>query len=130
MNEPIRLLVVDDNDAVADAFVCALAEHPGVKVVGVASDGADAVRMTLTDKPDVVLMDLRMPVMDGIRATRRIVAAGSSAKILMMTAYDDDSLVREATDAGAHGYLVKGTFISDVVAAITQVFQRQDRRSA
>ena len=114
----IRVLVVDDVLDLAESFAEALNEFEDVEVVGTAPNGVEAVRLTSTLEPDIVLMDIRMPVMDGIKATRLIARLESAAKVLMMTAYDDDSLVREAMDAGADGYLVKGTLVADTVRAI------------
>jgi DNA-binding NarL/FixJ family response regulator len=113
----IRLLLVDDAHDTAEAFAEALREH-GVDVVGMATNGAEAVRLTHALEPNVVLMDVRMPVMDGIKATRVIARMSLSPRILMMTAFDDDYLVHEAMDAGADGYLVKGTLVADIVHAV------------
>ncbi|MEX0875437.1 MAG: response regulator transcription factor [Actinomycetota bacterium] len=113
----IKVLVVDDGVETAEAFAEALREH-GIDVVATASNGSEAVTLVHALRPQVVLMDVRMPVMDGIKATRVITAAGTSTKILMMTAFDDDSLVNEAMEAGADGYLVKGTLVADTVQAI------------
>lgn len=114
----IRVVVVDDVAALVEPFVEVLSGQDDVEVVGTAHDGSAAVALVRELEPDVVLMDIRMPGMDGIKATRQIRRAGSGSHILMMTAYDEDSLVREAMDAGADGYLVKGTLVSDVLHAI------------
>jgi DNA-binding NarL/FixJ family response regulator len=114
----IRLLVVDDSAAILDAFVSALEAYDSIDVVGTAGNGADAVDLTRELQPDIVLMDIRMPEMDGIRATRAIVREGLPTRVLMMTAYDDDTFVREATDVGAVGYLVKGILVADTVKAL------------
>ena len=119
----IRVLIVDDVVELADAFASALEEH-GVEIVGKANNGAEAVSMTKALKPNVVLMDVRMPVMDGIRATRAISRSGGDAKVLMLTAFEDSSLIDEAMEAGAVGYLVKGTLSTDTVRAIEAVMQR------
>jgi DNA-binding NarL/FixJ family response regulator len=113
----IRVLLVDDASGTAEAFAEALREH-GVDVVGMAANGSEGVRLTHALVPNVVLMDVRMPVMDGIKATRAITRLGLSTRILMMTAFDDESLVNEAMEAGAFGYLVKGTLVADTVQAI------------
>jgi two-component system nitrate/nitrite response regulator NarL len=120
----IRLLVVDDSSAVMDAFVAAMEPYDSIDVVGTASNGVDAVDLTRELQPDIVLMDIRMPAMDGIKATRAIMREGLPSRVLMMTASDDDTFVREATDAGAVGYLVKGTLIADAVKALEATMLR------
>jgi DNA-binding NarL/FixJ family response regulator len=95
--------------------------------VATASNGSEAVTLVHALRPQVVLMDVRMPMMDGIKATRVITAAGTSTKILMMTAFDDDSLVNEAIEAGADGYLVKGTLVADTVQAIRSAVSKPKR---
>jgi DNA-binding NarL/FixJ family response regulator len=117
-NRPIRVLIVDDVAAVVEPFAAVLSAAEDVEIVGTAQDGSEAITLVRELDPDVVLMDIRMPVMDGIKATRAIRRAALGPRILMMTAYDDDSLVREAMDAGADGYLVKGTLVADVLVAI------------
>jgi DNA-binding NarL/FixJ family response regulator len=122
----IRTLVADDSPAVVDSLCHALGQYSDIEVIGTASNGAEAVRLARTLRPDVILMDLRMPIMDGIKATRFIVAAQLPACVLMLTAYDDESLVRDAMDAGADGYLVKGTLVSDTVVAIRAAVGRRE----
>jgi DNA-binding NarL/FixJ family response regulator len=114
----IRVIVVDDVEELVEAFVDALNAYVDIEVIASAMNGADAVRLATTLQPDIVLMDIRMPVMDGIKATAQITKAGVPTKILMMSAYDDESLIDEAISAGADGYLVKGTLVADTVAAI------------
>jgi DNA-binding NarL/FixJ family response regulator len=114
----IRVLVVDDVDVVVAPLVELLNAADGIEVVGTAQDGAEAVSLVRELDPDVVLMDIRMPGMDGIKATRAIRREGFGPRILMLTAYDDESLIRESMDAGADGYLVKGTLVADVIRAI------------
>jgi DNA-binding NarL/FixJ family response regulator len=116
--EHIRVLVVDDVNVVVAPLVELLNAADGIEVVGTAQDGAEAVSLVRELTPDVVLMDIRMPVMDGIKATRAIRREGFGPRILMLTAYDDESLIRESMDAGADGYLVKGTLVADVIRAI------------
>jgi DNA-binding NarL/FixJ family response regulator len=116
--EHIRVLVVDDVNVVVAPLVELLNAADGIEVVGTAQDGAEAVSLVRELDPDVVLMDIRMPGMDGIKATRAIRREGFGPRILMLTAYDDESLIRESMDAGADGYLVKGTLVADVIRAI------------
>jgi len=102
------VLVADDQDLVRSGLEMVIAAR-GCEVVGTAPDGREAVRLTRELQPDVVLMDIRMPVMDGIAATRAIVADQLPARVLVLTTYDLDSLVYDALDAGASGFLLKAT---------------------
>jgi DNA-binding NarL/FixJ family response regulator len=105
----IRIVVVDDHEVVRTAFASLLATQPDFEVVGTASDGEEAVRLCRERGPDVVLMDVRMPVLDGIEATRRIVAASGAAgpRVLILTTFDLDEHVYDALGAGASGFLLK-----------------------
>ena len=105
----IRVAVVDDQELVRSAFVLLLRSHPGLTVVGEAGDGRAAVALARSARPDVVLMDVRMPGMDGLEATRQIVADERchGTRVLMLTTYDNDDLVHEALRAGASGFLLK-----------------------
>jgi DNA-binding NarL/FixJ family response regulator len=103
----IRLLVVDDHPVVRDGLRGMLAGDPDFEVVGEAADGAEALALAQARRPDVVLMDLRMPTMDGVTAIGRLRAAGVPARVLVLTTYDTDSDVLPAIEAGATGYLLK-----------------------
>ena len=106
----IRVVVVDDQEVVRAGFGALLATQPDFGVVATARDGAEAVRLCATEHPDVVLMDVRMPVMDGIEATSRITGAvtdGDGPRILMLTTFDLDEYVYDALAAGASGFLLK-----------------------
>lgn len=103
----IRVAVVDDQDVVRAAFGALLATQPDFEVVGAAADGVQAVRLCAEQRPDVVLMDVRMPVMDGIEATRRIVASPNPPRVLVLTTFDLDEHVYDALEAGASGFLLK-----------------------
>ena len=107
MSDPISLLIVDDHPVVRDGLSGMFASAPEFKVVGEASDGAQAVRLAEILKPDVVLMDLRMPGMDGVGAITELASRGVTARILVLTTYDTDSYVLPAIEAGATGYLLK-----------------------
>jgi DNA-binding NarL/FixJ family response regulator len=102
-----RIVVVDDQDVVRAAFEVLLATQPDFAVVGSAADGAQAVRVCRELRPDVVLMDIRMPDMDGIEATRRLLAAADPPRVLILTTFDLDEHVYNALDAGASGFLLK-----------------------
>ncbi len=103
----VRVLVVDDQ-AMMRAGLCALLDdEPGIEVVGEASDGQQALRAVRARRPDVVLMDIRMPGMDGLEATRRLIEEGTPARILVLTTFDLDEYVFAALRAGASGFLLK-----------------------
>jgi DNA-binding NarL/FixJ family response regulator len=115
---PIRVLICDDQALVRGGFRAILENRPGFEVVGEAENGAQA--LTLTDRrlPDVILMDIRMPVLDGVQATRRLVEKGSEAKVLILTTFDLDEYVHAAIRAGASGFLLKDVRPGELVRAI------------
>ena len=119
----VRLLIVDDQAMVREGFSALLDAQPDLQVVGTAGDGAEAVSMVARVQPDVVLMDVRMPVLDGIEATRRIVGGPSATppKVLMLTTFDLDDYVYEALRAGASGFLLKDAPADDLVRAVRVV---------
>ncbi len=103
----IRLLVADDHEIIRFGLEKLLGDVPDITITGMAADGRTAVDMALADLPDVVLMDLSMPVLDGAAATREIVRAAPSVHVLVLTSYSHESIVREAFAAGACGYVLK-----------------------
>jgi DNA-binding NarL/FixJ family response regulator len=120
----IRCLIADDQAMVREGFAAMLAAEPGIMVAGQAIDGTDAVRQARRLKPDVVLMDVRMPVMDGLQATRQIMrgAAGQQRpRVLMLTTFDLDDYVYEALRAGASGFLLKDATAAELVHAVRVV---------
>jgi DNA-binding NarL/FixJ family response regulator len=114
----VRILIADDHRLFAEALMTVLSEDDRVDVVGIANNGQEAVDLGLELKPDVLLMDLRMPVLDGLEATRQLRDAGSSAQILILTGTDEDIRSEDAAVAGASGYLRK----ERGVAELKQVF--------
>jgi DNA-binding NarL/FixJ family response regulator len=117
----IRVLVVDDQTLVRTGFAAILSTEPGIEVVGEAADGAEAVEWCRRHRVDVVLMDIRMPVMDGVEATRRLTAQPSGPRVLMLTTFDLDELVHAALAAGASGFLLKDAPPDELVRAIQVV---------
>ena len=119
----IRVAVVDDQELVRSGFVVLLRASPGIEVVGEAADGVEAVELARRTSPDVVLMDVRMPRMDGLEATRAILADPSAAttRVLVLTTFDDDELVLEALRSGASGFLLKDTRPTQLLEAIEVV---------
>ncbi|MGE0819203.1 MAG: response regulator [Candidatus Nanopelagicales bacterium] len=113
----IRVLVVDDHPVVRSGLVGLLGSEPDLEVVGEAGDGREGVDLAATLTPDVVLMDLRMPVLDGASATAEITAAGT-ARVLVLTTYDTDGDILRAVEAGATGYLLKDTPRDQLLAAV------------
>ena len=117
----VSVLLVDDQPLLSLGFRLVLDAQPDVTVVGEAGDGAQAVAMTRALRPDVVLMDVRMPVLDGIAATREIVGSGSPARVLVLTTFDLDEYVYAALRAGASGFLLKDVPPADLITAIRAV---------
>ena len=118
---PIRVLIADDQKIVRDGLAMLLGLLDGIDVVGTAVDGADAVRQALSAEPDIVLMDLNMPTVDGVAATRRLVEAGARARVVVLTTYADDDWVFRALQAGARGFLTKDAGAAEIEQAITTV---------
>lgn len=119
--EPVRVLVVDDHPMFLEGLRLVLAAEPGIDVVGEAMDGSAAVAAALDLQPDVVVMDLNLPVVRGVDATRQIVAASPHIGVLVLTMFDDDDSVFAAMRAGARGYLLKGAARDQVVRGILSV---------
>lgn len=117
----IRTLVVDDQTLFRTGLTSLLSEDERVEVVGQAVDGADALKQAAKVKPDVVLMDIRMPNMDGIEATRQIIESVPGTKVLVLTTFETDSQVIQALKAGASGYVLKDSSAAAIVSSIVAV---------
>ncbi len=119
-----RCLIADDQAMVREGFAAVLAAQPGIMVAGQAADGAEAVRLAGRLQPDVVLMDVRMPVMDGLQAAREILSGAANPvkpRVLMLTTFDLDEYVYEALRAGASGFLLKDATAAELVHAVRVV---------
>lgn len=117
----IRVVLIDDTRMFRDGLRLVIDLEEGMQVVGVAGDGAEGLEVVRREQPDVVLMDIRMPVMDGVEATRRIRAEWPQMHVVILTTYSDDEFIFEALKAGAVGYMVKDLPASDLVEAIRTV---------
>ncbi|SBT53033.1 response regulator [Micromonospora auratinigra] len=117
----IRVLIADDQRVVREGLSMVLGLMKDVEVVGAAADGAEAVTLAQTARPDVVLMDLRMPRCDGVEATRRLRTEAPAVKVVVLTTYSDDRSVLEALRAGARGYLTKDASSEQIYQALRQV---------
>lgn len=118
---PVRVLIADDHPVFRDGLASLLSTQPGVAVVATAADGAEAVALTKEHRPDVVVMDLQMPEMNGIEATRVLASDVPDTRVLVFTMGEEDGTVLAAMRAGARGYLVKGASQDEVARAITTV---------
>ncbi|MFD3450642.1 response regulator [Streptomyces sp. NPDC058691] len=117
----IRVVLADDQPLVRSGLRVLMADHPDLEVVGEAATGAEAVQLVRDVGPDVVVMDIRMPGMDGIEATRLITAGPATARVLVLTTFDEDDHVYGALRAGASGFVVKDMALSDILGAIRVV---------
>jgi DNA-binding NarL/FixJ family response regulator len=122
---PIRVVIADDHPVVRRGIGALLASLPGVEVVGEAATGAEAVREAQLTRPHVVVMDVQMPSMDGVEATRRLTAQLPGTAVLVLTMFEDDDTVFSALRAGARGYLLKGAEQQDILAALRSVVAGQ-----
>lgn len=121
MSTPIRVVVADDQRVVREGLAMLLRLLPGIEVVGTARDGEQALALVEELKPDVVLMDLRMPRCDGVEATRRLRERGSATRVVVLTTYADDRSVVDALQAGARGFLTKDAGAEEIQQAIAAV---------
>ena len=117
----IRIVIADDQAMVRAGFAALLSAHADIEVIGQAEDGAHCVDLVADLDPDIVLMDVRMPLMDGIEATRTIVAANAETRIIMLTTFDIDDYVFDAIRAGASGFLLKDAPPSELAEAVRVV---------
>jgi len=122
---PIKLLIADDHPVVRDGLSAMFARDPGFEVLGEASDGAEAVRLAQSLGPDVILMDLRMPGMDGLTAITELARRRVPARVLVLTTYDTDSYVLPAIEAGATGYMLKDAPRAELLRAVRAAAQGQ-----
>jgi two-component system, NarL family, nitrate/nitrite response regulator NarL len=123
-SKPVRVLIADDHRLFAEALEAILAADERIEVVGQASDGGEAVELARALKPDLVLMDVSMPVLDGFEATREIRSSGSDVCVLMLTGSNSRADVDRSRDAGAAGYVTKDRIASELVEAIVEVSRR------
>ncbi|MEV6684369.1 response regulator transcription factor [Streptomyces sp. NPDC051130] len=117
----IRIVLADDQPLVRSGMRVLMADHPDLEVVGEVANGSEAVRLVAELAPDVVVMDIRMPGMDGIEATRLITAGPATARVLVLTTFDEDDHVYGALRAGASGFVVKDMALDDILAAVRVV---------
>ncbi|MFI1384179.1 response regulator [Embleya sp. NPDC020886] len=116
--DPVRVLVVDDQELVREGIASLLGIQPGITVIGAVPDGRQAVDIACAEHPDVILMDVRMPVMDGVTAVALLSERAPLCRVIMLTTFDDDRYVSEALRAGAIGYLLKNLPSAQLAAAI------------
>jgi DNA-binding NarL/FixJ family response regulator len=117
-DQPLRVVIADDQASVREGLVLLLGGLPGIDVVGAAADGEQALELVAEHRPDAILLDLHMPVLDGIGATRRLVAEHPGVAIVVLTTYVDDTSVLEALRAGARSYLTKDADRTDIAQAL------------
>jgi DNA-binding NarL/FixJ family response regulator len=125
MSESIRILLADDHAILRQGTVALLRREPGLVIVGEADTGLEAVKLAHQLKPDLVIMDVRMPELSGVEATRRIRTERPEVKVIVLTAHDDDQYIFSALGAGASGYLLKTLPVSELIKAIRHVYQGQ-----
>ena len=121
MNEPIRILLADDHPVVRDGLAAILSTQPDFNVIGGAGDGLEVVQLTVQLRPDVLLLDLEMPHVDGVEALKRLRDIGVDVKTIVFTAFDTDERILNAVRAGAQGYLLKGAPREELFNAIRVV---------
>src|SRR6476661_10966837 len=114
----LRVLVADDHEIVRKGVCALIMSHPGWEICGEACDGREAVDKATQLKPDVVILDIGMPSLNGLEATRQILKVNPQARILILTLHDSDQIVREVLNAGARGFLLKSDAARDLVAAV------------
>ena len=117
----IRVVLVDDHALVRQGFRRILEDEPGIQVVGEGGSGAEAVKLATTQKPDVIVLDMAMPDMNGLHAARMILRERPQTRVLILSMYSDEQYVRSALDAGVHGYILKNALETDLTRAVRAV---------
>ena len=118
MTPPIRIIVADDHPVVRDGLIAILGTQPDFEIVGKADDGADALTQVQALQPDVLLLDLEMPTLDGVETLRRLKTEGAAVRVIVFTAFDTDDRIVAAVQNGAQGYLLKGAPRDEIFNAI------------
>ena len=119
----IRVLIADDQELIRQSLSFVMDAQPDIQMFGAAANGREAIKMVRSQKPDVVLMDVRMPEVDGVECTRLIKAAHPQIKVIILTTFDDDDYVFGALRYGASGYLLKGVSVADLASAVREVMR-------
>lgn len=122
----IRIAIADDHEIFLDGLALMLSRHPGFHICGRASNGQTLIDIVEREHPDVVLTDIRMPVVDGIQSTRQIMAAHPDVKVVALSMFDEENLIVEMLEAGAKGYLLKNAHKDEIVDAVTSVYQHKN----
>jgi DNA-binding NarL/FixJ family response regulator len=117
----IKVLIVDDQEIIRESLAFMLGGRPNISVIGTAENGQEAIRQVRTNKPDIVLMDIRMPGMDGIESMKIIKEYSAETKVLILTTFDDDQYIYDALKNGANGFLLKGVKLDELVKSIETV---------
>lgn len=126
MNYNINIVIADDHEIFLDGLSLMLSKHPGFKVCGRASNGQQLQEIVDREKPDIVLTDIRMPVVDGIQSTKQILAAHPAIGVIALSMFDEENLIIEMLEAGAKGYLLKNAHKDEIIDAITCVYQNKN----
>ncbi|HTH83123.1 MAG TPA: response regulator transcription factor [Mucilaginibacter sp.] len=122
----INIVIADDHEIFLDGLALMLAKHPGFKVCGRASNGRQLQEIVASENPDIVLTDIRMPVVDGIQSTKQILADHPGIGIIALSMFDEENLIIEMLEAGAKGYLLKNAHKNEIIDAITSVYQNKN----
>src|SRR3954470_24297104 len=122
MNHDIRLVIADDHEIFRDGLALMLSRQPNIALVGQASNGRELLELLDTVEADVIMTDLKMPLMDGITATRALLQRDASSRIIALSMFDEEELIVEMLEAGAKGYLLKNADKQEIIEAITCVY--------
>jgi DNA-binding NarL/FixJ family response regulator len=123
--KPVRILIADDHEVVRKGLRAILEAQPGWMVSRESSTGREAVEAALSEKPDIIIMDVNMPELNGLDATRQIVKANPAAQVIVLSAHDSENLIRQMLSSGARGYVLKSDAGQDLVAAVEALLQRR-----
>jgi len=126
MNYNINIVIADDHEIFLDGLSLMLSRHPGFNVCGRASNGQQLLETVDREKPDIVLTDIRMPVVDGIQSTRQILSKYPATGVIALSMFDEENLIIEMLEAGAKGYLLKNAHKDEIVDAINSVYQNKN----